>query len=151
MNRLIQIFFILMMIYVPISADKMWKITTSYGDNLSCTDLVKISNDSLHTIILNRNRVFAINDIERISTFNSNINKMMLFGSLIGGTTGLVIDSALGNKKLDVANNGFIYTITGLVSGTMAGHFISSKNTIDLSMMSLPDKRNVIVSMIIGK
>ena len=128
----------------------MWKITTSFGDNISSTKLVKISNDSLYAIILNRNRVFAINDIERISIFNSNINQMMLLGAIIGGAGGLACDTYLtGNNKIDFQKNGVLYTIAGMIGGTFLGHILSTNSTVDLSIMPHEDKKEILDSMIL--
>jgi len=152
MNRLIKSLLIIITISTTINANKMWKITTSYGDNLSCTQLVKISNDSLHATILNKNRMFAINDIVRISTFNRNINKMMLFGAIIGGGCGLVTDTYLtGNQKIDIQNNGVLGTLIGLAMGTFTGHLLSANNSIDMSEMTLEHKRLTIASMILTR
>lgn len=150
MNRWIQIIAIIFLINSSVFGDNIWKITTSNGENLSCTQLMKISNDSLHTTILNKNRVFALQDITRISTFNRNVNKIMLLGAIIGGISGLATDTyVMGNKKLDIQKNGVLYMLSGLAGGTIIGHIISSKATVDLSNIDINTKRSIVGSMIL--
>lgn len=129
--------------------EKMWKISTTYGENLSATKLIGMSNDSLHTFMLGTRKSFAIMEIDRITRFNRNVNLMMVLGASFGAAGGLTIDHYInGNGKLDIKNNGVVYTLIGIGTGTFLGHFIASNDTIILSDMNIDQKKEVIEKLV---
>jgi len=138
----IIIFFLL--ISSSIYCDDIWKISTSWGENLSCTEIIGISNDSLHTEILGKYRSFAITDINKVTSFNKKVNMHMVIGSAIGGLGGFVADRNLdGNQK----RNGILFTIAGLITGTLSAHIISVHDSIDLTKMKYPEKKQILVGL----
>jgi len=142
---LIIIFLITSIIY----SEDMWKISTSGGQNLSCTKLIGISNDSLQTEMLGKRRSFAIDNINKITSFNKNVNLYMIIGAGSGVLGGLVIgDKASINESDKPNNSGIISAIMGLIAGTLSAHLLSVNSSIDLSSMEYIKKKQIILKLI---
>ena len=85
MKHYIKILIILFICLSRSNGSQIWKITTHYGSNLSSTELIEISNDSLHTEMLGSRMSYAVKDIARITYFKSNVNFAMIVGAGTGG------------------------------------------------------------------
>ena len=140
---------ILLLVQSIVICGEMWKISSVDGVNLSCTKLIEISNDSLHTEILGCRKSFAINDISRITHFKRNVNFAMLAGAGTGGIIGLYVDNYINREnKINTDKNGITTALLGAMCGTLMGHIISTGESINLAKNTLLEKKVVINSLI---
>ena len=148
MKHYIKILIILFICISRSNGSQIWKITTNYGSNLSSTELIEISNDSLHTEMLGSRKSYAVKDIARITYFKSNVNFAMIVGAGTGGILGLYLNK-LGNKDNSIKKDGITSPLLGIISGTIFAHLLSSGESIDLKKQTLLEKEvtlNLLIS-----
>lgn len=121
------------------NGSEIWKISLDTGENLSCTKLYQLANDSLYTEILGENINFAVKDISNITSFKKNVNIGLISGSIAGGLIGYLI----GEKNNDVTA-----PMIGSIGGTLIAHIINYNKSINLSKMSLKEKYDILEKLV---
>ncbi len=134
----------LIVIFILLSSancDEMWRISFYNGDNLSCTKLYQLANDSLYTEILGENQTFAVNDISIMTSFKRSVNFGIIGGSIAGGLVGMLVNNN---------DNGTNATLVGAMGGALLAQRFMSNNSINLSKMSIDEKNDILEQLVIN-
>ena len=132
---------VLFILLSSVNSAEMWKISLYNGENLACTKLYQIANDSLYTEMLGQNQTFAVNDISRMTSFKQNANIGLIGGSIAGGLLGLLID----NEEKGVTSS-----IIGAMGGAFLANMLTYNKSINLSKMSLNEKNNILEQLVLN-